>query len=303
MVSGWGVAGSWGRIDRLPSFYLQVVGRKRFVIIRPDAHRQLRVQPALHPAHRSAQVDLRAADGLAQPLEGLEVVLAPGDILFLPAFFFHQVTTLDFAISVNAWSTFAPSTLVDEARLFPLPMTEDLQTLEDRAQVLRGFLLLLLTDLEMPEDEDLDLASVESPPGVDWAPYQRFIKAHLLDSRYRNMPLLVPESPPAGQPAGGGAHTITLATVLDPAVVPGSPRWPRFCDNPAHLDSLLASSGFLTHSLRRSLEEVASLLSEGLTEAGALRSSLLLANYIEFAVEHCVGARFAHQFLYDFIYC
>jgi len=41
---------------------------------------------------------------------GWEVVLEPGDILFLPAMYFHHVTTLGkFALSTNVWSEYKPA--------------------------------------------------------------------------------------------------------------------------------------------------------------------------------------------------
>ena len=64
--------------------------------------------PSLHPAHRSSQLaNFSAAltiDPEAHTDPAYEVVLEPGDILYLPAVWFHEVTTLDeVAISANVW--------------------------------------------------------------------------------------------------------------------------------------------------------------------------------------------------------
>lgn len=105
--------------DYFQNFYHQIHGRKRFLIFPPELHVELDLYPALHPAHRSAQVTLeplphssikRSASLLqtSPPLEALEVTLEPGDVLFIPALWFHQVETLDpLTLSVNVWSEHA----------------------------------------------------------------------------------------------------------------------------------------------------------------------------------------------------
>jgi len=45
---------------------------------------------------------------------GREVVLQPGDVLFLPAYWWHEVTTLpvppgELAVSVSFWSAYLPT--------------------------------------------------------------------------------------------------------------------------------------------------------------------------------------------------
>jgi ribosomal protein L16 Arg81 hydroxylase len=120
--------------DMFQNFYQQVIGRKRFLLIAPSAHAKLALYPAIHPAHRSAQLRVRKVDSAAtsidsaatsgptaqQPppqhlLEAMEVVLEPGEVLYIPAMWFHQVETLDeLAVSVNVWSQYHPVTLADQ---------------------------------------------------------------------------------------------------------------------------------------------------------------------------------------------
>jgi ribosomal protein L16 Arg81 hydroxylase len=94
--------------DYYSNLYLQIVGRKRFVILPPSHHVGVDLYPSLHPAHRSSQIaNFTAAltvnaTSAAEP--AYEVVLEPGDILYLPALWFHEVTTLDdVALSANVW--------------------------------------------------------------------------------------------------------------------------------------------------------------------------------------------------------
>jgi hypothetical protein len=123
------------------NFYQQVIGRKRFLLIAPSAHAKLALYPAIHPAHRSAQLRVRTVNSAEPPidseatsahsattsgpaaqhpppqhlLEAMEVVLEPGEVLYIPAMWFHQVETLDeLAVSVNVWSQYHPVTLADQ---------------------------------------------------------------------------------------------------------------------------------------------------------------------------------------------
>jgi hypothetical protein len=81
-------------------------GRKRFLLFPPNTHSQLDLHSALHPAHRSAQVQLVNLDDsttqttgsggegsgcnqAAVVLPAIEVVLEPGEILFVPALWYR----------------------------------------------------------------------------------------------------------------------------------------------------------------------------------------------------------------------
>ena len=85
--------------DQVDNIYLQVSGVKRFRIFDPSQAGALAPYPWHHPLDRSAQVDLRDLPGslkrfprLAEA-RGAEVELRPGDMLFLPAYWWHEVLT------------------------------------------------------------------------------------------------------------------------------------------------------------------------------------------------------------------
>ena len=74
------------------------------------------LQPAIHPAHRAAQVNPAGAGsqpakwqaihdtaGLG-PVPLVNATLAEGDILFMPAMWLHHVMALTPALSLNVWS-------------------------------------------------------------------------------------------------------------------------------------------------------------------------------------------------------
>ena len=71
-------------------------GHKRFRLWPPGAHFAMHVWPDAHPrARKSRLADLDAAVAAgALPPPALDLVLGPGDALFVPAFWFHHVTVV-----------------------------------------------------------------------------------------------------------------------------------------------------------------------------------------------------------------
>ena len=88
----------------LPLFR-QVKGYKRFVLFSPKAWKSLYVFPKLHPSSRQSQVDwARWSDQegdqesifpefqrLIDEGSAMQVTLGPGDMLYIPPFWFHHV--------------------------------------------------------------------------------------------------------------------------------------------------------------------------------------------------------------------
>ena len=77
--------------------YIQISGHKRFIIFPPRAEFSLYTFTRLHPSSRQTQIDLRNSSSWNQfpdftPKASLEVVLGPGDVLYVPPFYFHEVT-------------------------------------------------------------------------------------------------------------------------------------------------------------------------------------------------------------------
>lgn len=117
--------------DQADNLFLQIAGKKRFVLYAPEDAGNLYAWPVHHPLDRRAQVQLSgdahadagASAGLRAGVEAeasagtyprfararaLEIILEPGDLLFLPAYWWHEVTTLavptgEVAVSVSFW--------------------------------------------------------------------------------------------------------------------------------------------------------------------------------------------------------
>lgn len=82
--------------------YVQVSGLKRFYLWPPGAWHSMRPYPFLHPMHAQASVNVSKAP---HTLDGAVVAdLAPGNMLLLPAGWWHEVVAVTDSVSINVWS-------------------------------------------------------------------------------------------------------------------------------------------------------------------------------------------------------
>ncbi len=83
----------------------QVRGRKRLRLFAPNE--QLYPFPLTSPRSRMGRVTVDAPDRAAfpgfKPEREVECVIEPGEVLFIPIFWWHQVHNLDTTIAVNFW--------------------------------------------------------------------------------------------------------------------------------------------------------------------------------------------------------
>jgi len=119
--------------DVTDNFYIQVRGRKRVLLASPAAWPYLYPYPLHHSLNRRSRVTASNPDVAKHPkflkCRAMEVVLEPGDVLFIPAYWWHEVSSLDDAcISLNCWHQFAHADSQDEAMLeqtrFPAAMVQ-----------------------------------------------------------------------------------------------------------------------------------------------------------------------------------
>jgi len=92
--------------DCYHNFNAQIVGRKRFIAFAPDQH------SALHPIffHRGmwvSPVDPNNPDFVRYPqfrdARGVQGELGPGDILYLPRFWWHCAEAITTSVNINQW--------------------------------------------------------------------------------------------------------------------------------------------------------------------------------------------------------
>jgi len=86
--------------DSDPNFFVQLIGRKRFVLWPPSQTEHLCLFPRLHPLWHKSRVDFEAPNFSTPPCEtynqsrALVAQVQPGDVLYLPPFWWHTVETL-----------------------------------------------------------------------------------------------------------------------------------------------------------------------------------------------------------------
>jgi lysine-specific demethylase 8 len=92
--------------DSNHGFNAQVYGRKRFILFPPDEYRNLYTSRITDETWASV-VDWDDPDLTQYPLfafvDGLEVVLQPGEMLYIPAFWWHAAKAISISINVNIW--------------------------------------------------------------------------------------------------------------------------------------------------------------------------------------------------------
>lgn len=89
------------------NFHALILGRKRFVLYGPEESGFLAPYPPEERIQQFSRIDANDPDLRQFPdfpkARGLECLLEAGDMLFLPMWWWHQVTTESMAISVNLW--------------------------------------------------------------------------------------------------------------------------------------------------------------------------------------------------------
>lgn len=93
--------------DNYQNLNAQIYGKKAFLLFSPEQH------PLLYPVKIDAElwsspIDPQNPDLNKYPLYdrtlGIEAILEPGEILFIPIFWWHQARAITTAINLNTWA-------------------------------------------------------------------------------------------------------------------------------------------------------------------------------------------------------
>lgn len=95
--------------DVADNVFIQLHGRKEFLVWPPQYHEALHLFPDSHPRSRKSMLRIEEPDLARHPLAvalppPLRLVLEPGDAITLPAFWIHHVTALTECVSINVFS-------------------------------------------------------------------------------------------------------------------------------------------------------------------------------------------------------
>ena len=131
-------------MDVFDNFYVQLAGKKQFLLADSAKAGAARLYPISHANARQSQLNLtsRAAHSLAKRLKGkvLEATLEAGDVLFQPALTLHQVTAAtpapELSISANVFSVGPSTAAALEMLRLSLPVGMQQALTPDRARVL-----------------------------------------------------------------------------------------------------------------------------------------------------------------------
>jgi lysine-specific demethylase 8 len=98
-----------------PNLHACVAGRKRFLLFGPDQDEFLYPADIYEWTTQFSSVDVRSPDLARHPriknAVGYDIVLEPGDVLFLPGLWWHAAWCLTPCISLNGW-WYGPGTVV-----------------------------------------------------------------------------------------------------------------------------------------------------------------------------------------------
>lgn len=138
--------------DATHNFFVQLFGRKRFLLFPPREHIYLYLYPRHHPYFRQSQVDFNDPNLDVFPefskAFAFEAYLEEGDLLYLPPYWFHHVTALDVSISVNVWCHSEEQLLYEKQILTHVLPFENDWNLNKKIVVVTRFLTLLVDGIQ-----------------------------------------------------------------------------------------------------------------------------------------------------------
>mmetsp|Transcript_131629 Transcript_131629/g.196146 ORF Transcript_131629/g.196146 Transcript_131629/m.196146 type:complete len:379 (+) Transcript_131629:7-1143(+) len=98
--------------DECHNIMAHIQGEKRFILFHPHNFDSMYPFPKHHAADRQSQVNFYAPQTDLYPKHGeavaVEALLNPGDVLYLPPYWWHHVETLTESVGMNFWFEIAP---------------------------------------------------------------------------------------------------------------------------------------------------------------------------------------------------
>ena len=181
--------------DGYHNFYAQLYGTKKFTMFPPNSWPGLYPYPFLHPSHAQAQVNLSddadvALFPLTRRVEAYQVVLQPGDLLYMPPLWFHHVESLSVSISVNVWTDSDQTPVMEKVFALQLP-TSEVQWHSDHLKAIAGSVVMSravdsvchLRDCPLPNNDHFADYKTEPTPQTR----RGYLVHRLWSARYRRL--------------------------------------------------------------------------------------------------------------------
>ncbi len=113
--------------DYSHNFYVVLSGQKRFVMFPPSS--DVYLFPFLHPHATKSQINVLSSKSARNfprfdPLQGFDVTLVAGDVLYIPPFWIHDVSTELPSFSVAIWSPSRDDGISDALVGLGLPISD-----------------------------------------------------------------------------------------------------------------------------------------------------------------------------------
>ncbi|XP_001635034.2 tRNA wybutosine-synthesizing protein 5 isoform X1 [Nematostella vectensis] len=130
----------WTHYDIMDNLLIQVKGCKRAVLFSPKDAKNLYLN-----GDKSDVLDIDCPDPAKYPrfysAVQHEALLEPGDVLFIPALWFHNVVSLDFGVAVNVFWRHLPAEMYDNKDVYGnkdlLPATRAMQIVDRAVKLLQ----------------------------------------------------------------------------------------------------------------------------------------------------------------------
>jgi len=171
--------------DQYDNMFMQLAGRKTFILYDPLEGGHLYPFPVHHPLDRSAQAQAEGASPphlpRASSAAGVRVTLEPGDVLVLPAYWWHEVITepgAELTVSLNFWFNPMAQLLQPTLPLSPLLRCELARQLEfaisdafgDRPTLVPAFCAALCSQLDAISAGSMKVTSSSLAMPSFWQP-------------------------------------------------------------------------------------------------------------------------------------
>jgi len=105
--------------DLAHNLFAQIVGRKKLVLLDRSLTRMTHRHSVFSGVPNYSPVDAEAPDLALYPrFRGAPLMIAevgPGDLIYIPSLWWHQVRSLDMSVSINLWWLRGPMVMVARA--------------------------------------------------------------------------------------------------------------------------------------------------------------------------------------------